>query len=559
MSLTQDVLKHNFKRTLNSLNPLANSYARSFRIEVKKEIVDRLNLVLRNARAKHLISNNDFFQIVQYLKHNDLKNSATILSQQLAIKKDEDTINQIVLVKLLSLFTSFSPISFSSAKANLKVVEKIKKVITYHVETNLVSYKNVINKFLLSTEKAQEEKQIILNYDLDIVRNYFYNNKINAAKLIEKNLNGFKSFPEEIFVNLAKFEILFHEQTIYLNKKSKYSLSQFLSYDEISKETVRHYELIKEQSNLIKGFNVSEFATHINETSKFIRLSDLPPLTISQIIGMFFSYIILLFWAVAVLLPLVQMIVMSFDGSGGQYLGTTSGFAAESAVFHYQQLFNGQTDFLYWLGNSVLVASLTMILTVIFTLLLAYAFSRFHFKGRRSSIITVMLLQMVPSIAALTAFLVLYQLASIPVWVFLIIIYTGGGLTGNTFILKGYLDSIPVDLDEAARIDGANTFKVFTTIILPLAKPMVAIVALWSFIGPFGDVILPRLLVPATVDGSKDLTMAAGLRTLISGTGSTVRQYVFLAGAIVTGIPLTILFVVAQRFLVSGLTKGAVK
>lgn len=119
-----------------------------------------------------------------------------------------------------------------------------------------------------------------------------------------------------------------------------------------------------------------------------------------------------------------------------------------------------------------------MFATVFFTFLLGYAFSRFRFPGRRSSIITVMLLQTIPSVAALTAFLVLFNLTNLPVLLYLIIIYTGGGLTGNTFILKGYLDSIPVDLDEAAKIDGSSTLRVFGSIIIPLAKPMLAIIAL---------------------------------------------------------------------------------
>jgi arabinogalactan oligomer/maltooligosaccharide transport system permease protein len=136
----------------------------------------------------------------------------------------------------------------------------------------------------------------------------------------------------------------------------------------------------------------------------------------------------------------------------------------------------------------------------------------------------------------------------------LILIYSGGGIAGNTFILKGYIDSISTELDDAARIDGCSSMQVYRLIIMPIAKPMLAIIALWSFIGPFMDYLLPRVLLT----NPKSFTLAAGLFTLISDF-RTLNQPAFAAGGLLTAVPIVILFIVLQKQLVSGLSQGSVK
>ncbi|OYD26437.1 arabinogalactan oligomer/maltooligosaccharide transport system permease protein [Mycoplasma testudineum] len=556
MNINTQVLKNRFKSTLKSMNPISNYYAKAEKIELKQEIINELNRALREARKNKIISANDFTKIVFHIERVDVRNNVSILAQSLIKSKSLESIQVIALIKLMSLYVSYDSKNYSQVKKILNVNLAIAKLIKFYSKKYVKSFANDIDKLTNSEFNQKSVIQQELRIDVDLIRRNYWNKAIVAAQIIEKNTSHFIEFPQTIFINLVKFQILFHEQNLFLKNKSNFSLQKYITYDAISLQASEKYNIVKEQLSKYSNINVDSFTSHINETSKFIRLSDLPPMNGYQLVGLLVSYLLLLLWSVIILLPLAQMVILSFDGSGGLYIGTQNVSGNRGWFIHYQELIN-DTNFRYWLGNSLIVSVSTMVLTVSFTVLLAYAFSRFRFPGRRSSILTVMLLQMVPSIAALTAFLVLYQLTNLDMLVFLIIIYTGGALTGNTFILKGYLDSIPIDLDEAAKIDGASTARVFLTILVPLSKPMIAIVALWSFIGPFGDVILPVLLAPATVEGNKQLTMAAGLRTLIAGTNP--HQYTFLAGAIITGVPLTILFVVAQKFLVSGLTKGAVK
>ena len=161
--------------------------------------------------------------------------------------------------------------------------------------------------------------------------------------------------------------------------------------------------------------------------------------------------------------------------------------------------------------------------------------------------------------AGITAYFTLHSIISAVVPVFsrqmmLIMIYSGGGIAGNTFILKGYIDSISTELDDAARIDGCSSMQVYRLIIMPIARPMLAIIALWSFIGPFMDYLLPRVLLT----NPSSYTLAAGLFTLMSDF-RTMNQPAFAAGGLLTALPIVALFIVLQKQLVSGLSQGSVK
>lgn len=538
------------------LNPVSNLYGKAFQIPLNKSVVDELNKFLRFQRIDKNISNNDFRNIINLTKKQDLKNNLTIFAQEVLPSNLKDKTKILTLIKLLSLFSAYKPRTNSQIELILKTHSPLRKLIEIYVEKNLPDWKEDIDLVTKNTNEFYSNKQQLVDVNLDAQHNYFWNASIKIGQIIESKINKIVQIPFNIVEELIKFQILFEESLLYLDKKSKTSLQSYVQYEHISKLTAQHYEELKSKLQDTPNIVQKDFLVHINETSKYIRLSDMPPITVSQVITLIFSYIILIGWAVVILLPLIQMITMSFDGSRYNVLAESPSASVSPWYIHYQNLFT-TTKFLDWLSNSLIVAVATMVFTVLFTILLAYAFSRFRFPGRRSSIMSIMILQMVPSVAALTAFLILFYIFNVDLKIFLIIIYTGGGLTGNTFILKGYMDSIPVDLDEAAKIDGASTIKVFVSIIVPLAKPMIAIIGLWSFIGPFGDIILPQLLVKGDLQSIGQYTMAAGLRTLVIGTNKF--QYEFLAGSIITAIPLTILFILTQKFLVSGLTKGAVK
>ena len=162
---------------------------------------------------------------------------------------------------------------------------------------------------------------------------------------------------------------------------------------------------------------------------------------------------------------------------------------------------------------------------------------------------------MVPTMAALTAFYVMALLLNAldQPW-FLTLIYIGGGIPMNTWLMKGYFDTVPIDLDESAKLDGAGHFRIFGQIVLPLVKPMIAVQALWAFMGPFGDFMLAKFLLRSP----EKITVAVGLQTFISNSKDQ-QVSLFAAGAILIALPISVLFFFLQKNFVSGLIAGGTK
>ncbi|MBC7087423.1 MAG: sugar ABC transporter permease [Tissierellales bacterium] len=285
-------------------------------------------------------------------------------------------------------------------------------------------------------------------------------------------------------------------------------------------------------------------------------LSDKPPLTLFGKIGIFLSYVILFAWVYAIIWPLFQMFVSAFNGKQQQYIMANSNF--EFSVRHFQYLFT-ETLYLTWVKNTLIIAGTTAILTLIVVSFTGYAYSRYRFKGRKASLMAILLIQTIPTFAGITAYFTMHSIISaiIPQFtrqMMLILIYTGGSIASNTFILKGYIDSVSTELDDAARIDGCSNFNVYRLIIMPIARPMLTIIALWSFIGPFMDYLLAKVLLT----NPSSYTLAAGLYTLVTDF-RTMNQPAFAAGGLLTAIPIVVLFMALQKQLVSGLTSGSVK
>lgn len=290
--------------------------------------------------------------------------------------------------------------------------------------------------------------------------------------------------------------------------------------------------------------------------NKDLYLSDLQPLTAAGKVALTISYLILFIWAAIILVPLAIMVISSFNGNQGQYISMTGEFVFSVKNFKY--LFE-ETQFLKWVVNTLKIATATTILTLIFVSFTGYAYSRFRFKGKKASLITIMLVQIIPAFAGITAYYAIHTIVSgvVPIFsrtMMLILIYSGGAIASNTFILKGYLDSISQELDEAARIDGCSNFQVYRLIIMPLARPMLAIIALQCFIGPFLDYMMPKILLT----NPADYTLATGLFTLISDVRN-MNQPAFAAGGFLSAIPVMLLFLFLQDELVGGLSSGAVK
>ncbi len=285
-------------------------------------------------------------------------------------------------------------------------------------------------------------------------------------------------------------------------------------------------------------------------------LSDKQPLTPLGIAGLAFTYIILIAWSIAIIWPLFEMVLSAFNGKQESYLILNSTF--EFSVKHFKYLFT-ETLYLQWVKNTIVIAVVTTILTLIVVSFTGYAYSRYRFTGRKASLMAIMLIQTIPTFAGITAYFTMHSILEslIPQFtrqMMLILIYTGGGIASNTFILKGYIDSISMDLDDAAKIDGASSIDVYRLIIMPIARPMLTIIALWSFIVPFMDFLLAKILLTSP----QTYTLAVGLFTMINDF-RTINQPAFAAGGLLTAIPIVVLFISLQKQLVSGLTSGSIK
>lgn len=229
---------------------------------------------------------------------------------------------------------------------------------------------------------------------------------------------------------------------------------------------------------------------------------------------------------------------------------------------HYQELFsNPQHPFGRWLWNSIKISGTASVLTVFLAALAAYALSRFRFRGRRTGLITLLLIQMFPQMLAMVAiYLLLLNIGRYIPWLGLnthgglIMVYLGGAVGFNTWLMKGYFDTIPHELEESAMIDGATRFQTFLWIIFPLARPILAVIFILSFIGTYSDFLLPSILLT----GTEKYTFAVGLRLFIYFQYAT-RWGIFAAASMLGALPIMVIFLSLQRFLVSGLTRGAVK
>ncbi len=263
------------------------------------------------------------------------------------------------------------------------------------------------------------------------------------------------------------------------------------------------------------------------------------------------SWLVIVLVSTIIIYPLVWTVGASFNA--GNSLLSSSIIPENFSVQHYADLFNGQVNYMTWYWNSMKISFLTMVLTLISVSFTAYAFSRF--KGRQNGLMLFLLLQMIPQFSALIAIFVLSQLLGlINSHLALVLIYVGGMIPMNTYLMKGYLDAIPKDLDESARMDGASNFRIFIEIIMPLSKPIVAVVALFSFTGPLGDFILSSTIL-RTPD---KYTLPIGLYNLVAQKmGASYTTYA--AGAVLIAVPVAILYLALQKYFVSGLTSGSTK
>lgn len=267
------------------------------------------------------------------------------------------------------------------------------------------------------------------------------------------------------------------------------------------------------------------------------------------VIGIYTVFALLL---LTIFYPIVWVVGTSLNP--GTALLVSSMFPSDPTIGHYVELIRN-TDFVLWYGNTIKIAIWNAVLSTALVAVTAYALSRFRFKGRKQSLMALLILQMFPGFLSIMAiFVLLLQTKMLDTHLGIVLVYAGGAISMGTWVMKGHFDTIPRSLEEAAFLDGATHTDIFFKIVFPLSLPAVTFVALNSFITPFMDFILPQIVLRS----SDKMTLAQGLYNMVANeTNSSFT--IFAAGAVLVALPITLLYMYFQKYLIGGLASGADK
>lgn len=267
-------------------------------------------------------------------------------------------------------------------------------------------------------------------------------------------------------------------------------------------------------------------------------------------------YIILTVLSAVWILPIVYLVILSLRKESGAY--TPYILPKELTLDNYKLLFTDTSLFNYprWFLNTFIVAAITCAISTVMILMISYAFSRLKFNSRKRFMSLGLIMGMFPGFMSMIAVYHLLKVVGlVQSLASLVLVYSASSALGY-FVAKGFFDTIPRSLDEAATIDGANRNQIFWKIILPLSKPIVVYTALTSFIAPWADFIFVSVIMK---DNYENYTVALGLYQMLSRENIYNYFTRFCAGAVLVAVPVTLLFMLLQRYYVSGVTGGAVK
>ena len=264
--------------------------------------------------------------------------------------------------------------------------------------------------------------------------------------------------------------------------------------------------------------------------------------------------------------PVLWILSASFDNS--QSLATQKLIPTNAGLDNHRDLFGLNPDYQFgdlfywkWVWNSVKIATITTVLSISITTMAAYAFSRLRFAGRVTMLKGILLIQVFPNLLALVAiYLLIFQTGEIiPTFGLnthagLILVYLGGSMGLNIWLMKGFLDTVPRAIDESGMMDGATNFQIFWTLLLPLLRPILVVIGILSFIGVYGDFILARILL----NDVDKYTLMVGLQIFTAGQFDK-KWGVFAAGALIGALPILITYLALQDQIAGGLTTGSVK
>lgn len=269
-------------------------------------------------------------------------------------------------------------------------------------------------------------------------------------------------------------------------------------------------------------------------------------------------HVLLAFLAFFWLIPIFWLILSSFSASNAPSISRF--FPEKYTLDQYKNLLFANTaanQFPQWFKNTLVIAIFNCIISTLFVLMVAYAMSRMRFTGRKALMNTGMILNLFPGALTMVAiYFILKTLGGTNTHWGLILVYSGGSGLGY-LIAKGFFDTIPKELSESARIDGASESRVFFSIILPLSKPIIVYTIINAFLAPWMDFMMAKLMLNSGI--ASDWTVAIGLYGMLDKTRRSYYFGQFCAGGVLVSIPISILFVIMQKFYVEGVTGGATK
>lgn len=268
-----------------------------------------------------------------------------------------------------------------------------------------------------------------------------------------------------------------------------------------------------------------------------------------------FSHAFLAILSFIWLIPVFYLIFQSFRKEPGSF--TNYFFPKEYTFQNYVDLFqNNYFNFARWFGNTLLVAVLTCIVSTIFILMVSYTMSRMRFKARKPFMNVALILGMFPGFMTMIAIYYIFKAIGLTQTLSALVIAYSAASGLGYLIAKGFFDTVPKNLDEAAMIDGANRAQIFVKIVLPLSKPIIVYTVLTSFMAPWVDFILAKLIMKDSVD---QYTVAIGLYSLLERERIYEYYRMFCAGGVLVSIPIVALFMFMQKYYVEGVTGGSVK
>jgi len=304
------------------------------------------------------------------------------------------------------------------------------------------------------------------------------------------------------------------------------------------------------------------------EASKTAKVAERPAPRRPELGDMWWRHLVALGALAFALFPIAYIVSAAFSVDGT--LSGASLIPRDVTLDNFRTILGGTINvagadndipYIRWYANTLIVATATAFATVLVGALAAYAFSRFRFKGRRLGMLGLLLIQMFPQLLLVVAIYLIilntgdvFSFIGLNTLTGLTVVYLGGALGVNTWLLKGFFDTIPAELDESARVDGATPAQVFWGVVLPLAAPVLAVVGLFSFVATVNEFVIASVLL----QDRDSFTLPLGMRSFID------KQFAeqwgpFAAGVLLAALPVTILFGFLQRFIVSGLTQGSVK